>query len=562
MITRFGVAGFRGIGRYQEVDIAPITVITGPNSAGKSSLLEAIRVTQQLVRTCDHTTLFGQSSTSALRRFHPEYVFGGDASSKTLFEITPAKLLDYELEYRAGPQRIGGVSVRLTIESKMSTSYRHVWTALKLYNESGTILDLSWNGKARINWRHPLFNFWIYTARQALVGWGNAPHLVESAMPLVCGGFDAASMFSWVMPQEEDYARGSLFPGIDRPYDEETDVLSLGEFALGDLALKSEENADTARSVVEALGVADAISLVMDLEDSKKPDLMRFADQRAMLGADLFDRLESAVPDVDWRARDLYSVIYTRGQLLLQRLRNEVFRSLPNVTLVAANRRTPPNIVVEPPSGYAVYGNEAPLELESRVNAWLGSDKLGTGFRFVREQLLTASEAQLGHASAAEGPRSDSSKTYQQYLIDLATGMRHSFADVGYGLAQVLPVLLQLYGRRFASLHIEQPESHLHPALQADLADAAIVSAKKLSNQVALETHSEHLILRLLRRIRETTEHRAPSELQLAPEDIAIYYVSPTPHGATVTRIHVSGDGDFTTPWPAGFFPERLEELG
>ena len=77
-----------------------------------------------------------------------------------------------------------------------------------------------------------------------------------------------------------------------------------------------------------------------------------------------------------------------------------------------------------------------------------------------------------------------------------------------------------------------------------------------------IETHSEHLILRLLRRIRETTEGKIAIEAQkLQPEDVSVLYVEQTKLGTEAMRLRVAPVGVFIDPWPQGFFEERGEEL-
>lgn len=79
--------------------------------------------------------------------------------------------------------------------------------------------------------------------------------------------------------------------------------------------------------------------------------------------------------------------------------------------------------------------------------------------------------------------------------------------DVGVGTSQVLPIILEAFAQENKLIAIEQPELHLHPALQTKLGDVFIESALgENKNTFLLETHSEHLILRILRRIRESTE--------------------------------------------------------
>ena len=83
-----------------------------------------------------------------------------------------------------------------------------------------------------------------------------------------------------------------------------------------------------------------------------------------------------------------------------------------------------------------------------------------------------------------------------------------------------------------------------------------------------IETHSEHLLLRLLRRVRETTRRsrHQTTELEqtaheLTPNDLSVVYVRPTPAGVKFTPLTVTDNGDFDAPWPEGFFDERDSEL-
>ena len=156
-------------------------------------------------------------------------------------------------------------------------------------------------------------------------------------------------------------------------------------------------------------------------------------------------------------------------------------------------------------------------------------------------------------------------------LVALPANTKVSLQDVGVGISQVLPVLMSAFAERNGVIAIEQPEIHIHPALQAELGDVFIETALgENKNTFLLETHSEHLILRLLRRIRETTEGDfsswSPSLKQacpngIKPEDIAVLYVQPGEEGAEIIELPVTEDGDFSRPWPGGFFAERSKEL-
>lgn len=102
---------------------------------------------------------------------------------------------------------------------------------------------------------------------------------------------------------------------------------------------------------------------------------------------------------------------------------------------------------------------------------------------------------------------------------------------------------------------VEQPELGMHPAIQLELADFFIETS--VGRQVFIETHSEHIMLRTLRRIRETTENVVNPTLALTPEDIRVFYmVKGQPQ-----RLHVDYTGEFVDRWPDGFFTERANEL-
>jgi hypothetical protein len=148
-------------------------------------------------------------------------------------------------------------------------------------------------------------------------------------------------------------------------------------------------------------------------------------------------------------------------------------------------------------------------------------------------------------------------------LIDQRANTIVTHRDVGIGISQVLPVLVMAYASNGKLLAMEQPEIHLHPALQAELGDVFIDAALGVrKNTFILETHSEHLILRLLRRIRETTDGDLPEgATPIRPDDLAVIYVRPAKNGSEIVEIVPTPEGDFLTSWPDGFFAERAQEL-
>ncbi len=135
--------------------------------------------------------------------------------------------------------------------------------------------------------------------------------------------------------------------------------------------------------------------------------------------------------------------------------------------------------------------------------------------------------------------------------------------DVGIGVSQVIPVIAGAMSPGCRYLSVEQPELHLHPAIQCNLGDLFISQSKRYPERTfLLETHSEHLILRLLRRIRETSEGELESpSLSLTPDQVGVLYVEETENGVWIKELSITTDGDFAEKWPQGFFDERAEEL-
>jgi hypothetical protein len=126
------------------------------------------------------------------------------------------------------------------------------------------------------------------------------------------------------------------------------------------------------------------------------------------------------------------------------------------------------------------------------------------------------------------------------------------FADTGFGLSQILPLIVQgFHGGGGDMIIVEQPEIHLNPKLQCVLADffASLVS---LNKGVIVETHSEHLIMRIRSLIAEGA---------LKPEHVALYFLEPKNGEGSVRRIPIHADGHIEPDeWPKGFFQESLRE--
>ncbi len=159
-----------------------------------------------------------------------------------------------------------------------------------------------------------------------------------------------------------------------------------------------------------------------------------------------------------------------------------------------------------------------------------------------------------------------SKQTIEELIIEDLNNDRTtvSHRDIGVGISQVLPVLVSAYASKNAVIAIEQPELHLHPALQSEIADVFIeTSLKENKNTYLIETHSEHLLLRIMRRIRETTNGELPAGITpLTVKDVQILFVMPGTNvgGSVIEQISLDDQGDLIDNWPGGFFEEGYKE--
>lgn len=133
-----------------------------------------------------------------------------------------------------------------------------------------------------------------------------------------------------------------------------------------------------------------------------------------------------------------------------------------------------------------------------------------------------------------------------------ASKTRVSIADVGFGVSQIFPIILE--GLRMPNrntLLLEQPEIHLHPNLQMQLSDYFIALARS-GKKVMVETHSDHIINRLVRRIVE-------DETGILKNLIGIYFVSTTDNGSVYEEVCIDENSGVTN-WPVDFFDQAASE--
>ena len=198
------------------------------------------------------------------------------------------------------------------------------------------------------------------------------------------------------------------------------------------------------------------------------------------------------------------------------------------------------------------------LDKDSRekLNVWLSDDKkLKSTYKIEVEKFYKVDDPK----NVKELVEPD---IQELKFLDLRTGVFVSPRDMGLGISQSLPILVSCMALDNSSIFIEQPELHLHPAVQCEMADEFIRSKNNNKNNFFIETHSEHILLRIMRRLRYSSEGKISKndELYITPDDICLLYVDNSGEGTYVKELELDEDGTLLDAWPNGFFEEGYKE--
>ena len=183
-----------------------------------------------------------------------------------------------------------------------------------------------------------------------------------------------------------------------------------------------------------------------------------------------------------------------------------------------------------------------------------------------RRSLATVVAEQLKNLSLIHDfqvkPMSAGQKIYEVKLKISPASDWVDLPDVGFGISQVLPVIVQsFYAPANSILFIEQPELHLHPRAQANLADVLIDALNSRQEgehrnlQLIIETHSEHFLNRLQRRIAEASPEHA-----IRADQVAAYFAEVRGEESKLTRLEIDLYGNIVN-WPEDFFGNSMGEL-
>ena len=142
--------------------------------------------------------------------------------------------------------------------------------------------------------------------------------------------------------------------------------------------------------------------------------------------------------------------------------------------------------------------------------------------------------------------------TYEVRIQKTPSSPPVTLVDMGYGLPQFLPVLvLCYYAPEGSTLILEQPGIHLHPKVQSQLADLLIEVVNERKLQILVESHSEHLLTRLQRRI---------AEEKIAADQTALYFCRNDEGASSIQRLEMDKFGNIKN-WPENFFGNVMGDM-
>ncbi len=572
MLTALQLARFKAFGDLQRVPIKPITLIYGPNSAGKSSLIHSLILARQAAETGEldvHRTPVGGDSVD-LGGFR-QYVHRRNAGERVEWAM--------ELD----TSRFTGRLATLLAAAKVVTARVEVGLAHEEKKRKRFVLDPRTDKAIEIE--EPTGEM-VAVGQPAIQSFkleaDSTPLLEMSRRP--SGGFrldrlhHGHAVFREVIKAivaastTTESLQPSDYEGLDKAID----------------ALVPDIVATCRGLLPDGLAKAEG-------PDSEKPPTL-FPISKGRRQEDLAAAVRFFVPRT---IEELLKGVSQTVGFELDRLHYlGPLRSYPPRHLAFAQHHDPNWIAG---GGYAWDAVRRDGRVRAQVNEWLGAkNRLQTPYELTLRELVGVDQLEtpisegienhLGReAEASKGPvevaddleisrlpfpdlldelltainSADIEKLDELILKDCRSNTVVSHRDVGIGISQVLPVLVSAYASQDRLVAIEQPEIHLHPKLQAELGDVFLESALgERRNTFLLETHSEHVLLRIMKRMRQMADGSLPEGLpKVRPEDVAVLYVEPDGSRSIVREMPLNERGDLVKAWPGGFFEEGLDEM-
>lgn len=566
-LTAIELENFKGVGERVRIELAPITLLFGANSAGKSTILQALQYVREVLE---------RRNANPDRTLH-----GGDFVDLGGF---------HNLVHQRDPKLRIGIKLELELNraslpdlvpdsfDEWQTFDEDVWEFYNLLQETKNLTE-SVSIELKIGWSN---------VRQSALVLGYEVGINGELLVQITSsedGRDASIKINKQNPvflryhtQAEIDAGAAILFDLSTPTSSENDE-SVPLHSPADIS----KNADDDN---EEYSVYNSILYTLSEANLEKPGqgfrqwLHGFDGALPKLEPLLYTPTGGATgAEAVYIAREFTAFLssMTVGPAVL--IRNQ----LRNLRYLGPIRNVPTrdfDAALTPDEARWADGTSAwemlltaDAALVGEVSDWMSSpDKLATGYEVERREysevdpaildlLVRAADGET-YAARITNEINELPRKRRIRLIEQHSGLTVQPRDVGIGISQVLPVVVAALEPSASLVAIEQPELHIHPAVQVGLGDLLIKGSKEHGISFLVETHSEHLILRLLRRIRETSEGELPAGFPAVSADIlSVLYVGRGEKGVTITPLSVDETGEFAERWPKGFFEERAAEL-
>lgn len=556
-LNRIEIENFKGIGAPQAIDLRPITLLFGPNSAGKTTILQSLHYLREILERQnadpDQTIAGGLID------------LGGFASLVHNHDLSiPIRLkLTVDLGEEQGSERLplnSGGNLNDADFQELRLHYLVGENAeLKMYTivqEVGLSVEVRWSDLVQGAYVSAIT---VEMDGEPIATLSSPPQTGRAELTHI--NFQHPLLATVV---EDEADAGESVPGS--PLEDEVVQLARGVGlggvipVLGDISIQ--------------IAVATPFGALPDIDRELITDLRDPEVKKA--------ELESKTPRVRGVARLLDELVLGPVRIVRDYLATMTYIGpLRDIPSRGFRPRLSPDETrwAQGLAAWDLLYTETQGKLLDEVNTWLsGEERLRTRYRLeksaFKEIPIPGAFHQMFERGLTEDDIGDLQEMYAALrsrteiaLRDFDKGIIVAPRDVGVGISQMIPVIVGCLRDAAGILAIEQPELHVHPAIQVGLGDLFIRAVQSddgpfAAKSLLIETHSEHIMLRLLRRIREgSADELPPGAKGLRPEDLSVIYVEAADDGVSFRPLRVDKDGEFLDRWPNGFFEERSDEL-
>ncbi len=583
MITNFSVTNFKSFAAEAEVTLGELLVISGPNSCGKTTLIQALLLLSQSLDSSDPGVALDLGGRYIQFAAFRDAVFGRPVNSKAQFSVcfeSNSSSFDCVGALKRQPALRPS---ELQILSSRRNSHPNV--------DAGKI-DVSNKYKARITFGATTAGIPFVKQMSFSRQIGDKfqiSHELDRKGKTYAGVIRSQPIGRWANSFDFGDAESNIRDKISKIGNE---IDSLNRSTLKQSRIKSQSIGEFCKTVLSHYGVQDSLFLesvftnkrsISILDDSKYPPELYTLITTLAQSLLEYGRAQKITTPINIKSSEFFIDHFLPGAVRYPpffpwELDPKTYRS--KAEPFSAYRQCVRDIKnyvhkihylgplrAKPERAYLPTGTPSDMGNAGEYAVpilWLNGAKevdfkcrpgnAGVTARLDRAVVEWFAEFGIAHSLHVTKPK----RVIYQAELDGPAGsnIKVTIADVGFGVSQLLPVILKgLLAPIGATLIFEQPEIHLHPKLQAKLADFFICLVE-LRKRVIVETHSEHLINML--RLRTVEDHSGQLQKHIR---ISFVQANPKTHnsdtkGSFISNLELDQYGQITN-WPPDFFPEH-----